>query len=251
MHFKVDLASIAQAEDPADLRDRSVAAFRALGFGGAYFMTPVTTDRRFGRVISSLDVPAEFIEEYQQGLREADPLPDCALRAGRPIRWSEAIALASLTVAEQGFMARAAAFGMYDGVACITHGPSGRTGFVGVTFPESEESLQQDVIVLCHTVAQMAFLRYCEFIDRSPAAAAKLSARELDVLQWMAQGKSNSVIADILGISAETVDSYVRRVFAKLDVTDRTSAVVNAVLGGHLFAGPYRRLPGSDQLPSD
>jgi len=243
MNLRVDLASIEESKDPAELRDRTVTAFHTLGFGGAYFITPVTTDRRFGRVISCLDVPAEFIEEYQQGLREADPLPDSVLRAGRALRWSEATTLAPLTAAEQAFMARVDALGMHDGVACITHGPSGRTGFVGITFPESEDSLQQDVIVLCHTIAQMAFLRYCEFIDRSPAAAAKLSARELDVLQWMAQGKSNSVIADILGISAETVDSYVRRVFAKLDVTDRTSAVVNAVLGGHLFAGPYRRLP--------
>ncbi len=46
---------------------------------------------------------------------------------------------------------------------------------------------------------------------------------------WVTRGKSNSVIGSILGISASTVDTYMRRIFRKLDVTDRTSAAMRAI----------------------
>ena len=52
----------------------------------------------------------------------------------------------------------------------------------------------------------------------------------------MAQGKSNGVIADILSISPGTVDTYLRRIFEKLDVTDRTSAAVKGVSMGLIRA---------------
>jgi LuxR family quorum-sensing system transcriptional regulator CciR len=64
----------------------------------------------------------------------------------------------------------------------------------------------------------------------------RLSNRELDVLHWMAQGRSNPAIARELGLSHETVDTYIRRLFAKLNVSDRTSAVVKGVSRGLVVA---------------
>ena len=63
-----------------------------------------------------------------------------------------------------------------------------------------------------------------------------LSSRELDVLHWMAQGRSNAGIADMLDLSQETVGTYVKRIFAKLDVFDRTSAVMKGVMRGLVIA---------------
>ncbi|MDE8653100.1 helix-turn-helix transcriptional regulator [Novosphingobium album (ex Liu et al. 2023)] len=246
MNVHVELAAIAASRGVVALRDHTMAAYAAIGFGGAYFLTPVTTDRRFGRIIAGIGIPEGWIAEYQQGLRESDPMPDLALRIGRPFRWSEAAALTALTRTEQAFMARAAAFGMHDGIACVTHGPSGRIGFVGITFPAGDAAFARETVALGHAISEMSFLRYCELLNQPLVADVRLSGRERDVLRWMARGKSNSVIADILGISAETVDSYVRRVFAKLDVADRTSAVLRAVLGGHLFIGDYRESAEAD-----
>ena len=48
----------------------------------------------------------------------------------------------------------------------------------------------------------------------------------------MARGKSNGVIAEILGISDHTVDTLVRRVFAKLGVGDRISAAIKGIGAG-------------------
>jgi DNA-binding NarL/FixJ family response regulator len=59
-----------------------------------------------------------------------------------------------------------------------------------------------------------------------------LTQREVSVLQLVAEGKSNKVIAWELSISDDTVKAHLRSVFAKLDVNDRTHAVTVALRRG-------------------
>jgi NarL family two-component system response regulator LiaR len=63
-----------------------------------------------------------------------------------------------------------------------------------------------------------------------PAAAAldQLTERETDVLRLLAQGQSNQEIARNLSISATTVRSHVSMILMKLDVSNRTQAVLVA-----------------------
>ena len=59
-----------------------------------------------------------------------------------------------------------------------------------------------------------------------------LTPREIEVLALIAKGHSNKQVALALVISTETVHAHVRNVFMKLDVTDRTAAVMTAVRRG-------------------
>ncbi len=60
----------------------------------------------------------------------------------------------------------------------------------------------------------------------------KLTGREEDVLRLMARGLSNAEIADQLYLSEGTVRNHVSAIFAKLDVADRTQAVILAIRHG-------------------
>ena len=60
--------------------------------------------------------------------------------------------------------------------------------------------------------------------DRFP-----LTAREAEVLLWLARGKSNRDIAAILDLAPRTVNKHLETVFAKLGVENRASAAVLAV----------------------
>jgi DNA-binding response OmpR family regulator/DNA-binding CsgD family transcriptional regulator len=56
-----------------------------------------------------------------------------------------------------------------------------------------------------------------------------ISAREAEVLLWIARGKPNKDISDILGISPRTVNKHLEQVFTKLGVENRASAAALAV----------------------
>jgi DNA-binding NarL/FixJ family response regulator len=68
---------------------------------------------------------------------------------------------------------------------------------------------------------------------RAPAEE-KLSDREVEVLQLVAEGESNSEIASRLHISQATVKSHLIHIFGKLGVSDRTAAVTVALRRGIL-----------------
>jgi DNA-binding NarL/FixJ family response regulator len=62
----------------------------------------------------------------------------------------------------------------------------------------------------------------------APAIFPTLTVRERDVLYLLAQGRSNAVIAQDLGLSVKTVANNVSTIFSKLQVADRAEAIVRA-----------------------
>lgn len=60
-------------------------------------------------------------------------------------------------------------------------------------------------------------------------AAQGLTARELEVLTLVAQGKSNQEIADELGLSRRTVERHVGDILSRLGVTSRSAAAAMAI----------------------
>ena len=65
-------------------------------------------------------------------------------------------------------------------------------------------------------------------MDRMRAPQASMSARELQVLELVAAGRSNSDIAAELFVSDTTVKSHLAHIFTKLGVSSRTAAVSRA-----------------------
>lgn len=56
-----------------------------------------------------------------------------------------------------------------------------------------------------------------------------LTTREGEVLSWLAKGKTNRDIAQILGLSPRTVDKHLEQIYSKLGVENRTAAAAIAV----------------------
>jgi DNA-binding CsgD family transcriptional regulator len=66
----------------------------------------------------------------------------------------------------------------------------------------------------------------------------QLSPREQEIVRMVAQGHSNKIIADVLGISSWTVCTHLRRIFAKLSVGSRAAMVARLLEGrGETQAG--------------
>ncbi|MBQ9244677.1 response regulator transcription factor [bacterium] len=57
----------------------------------------------------------------------------------------------------------------------------------------------------------------------------KLTSREKEVLKYLTEGKSNFEIAGLLKVSIHTAKAHIHNLYNKLDVQDRTQAVVKAI----------------------
>ncbi len=74
-------------------------------------------------------------------------------------------------------------------------------------------------------------------------AARALTERERAVLEYMARGLSYEEVGRALAISLNTVRTYVRVIYEKLDVSSRTEAVLVAIRLGLLKRTPYPGTP--------
>lgn len=88
------------------------------------------------------------------------------------------------------------------------------------------ESLIQPV------VASKILDRFAELSRQAQSPADTLSDREIGVLTLMAKGASNKEIAVQLNIANSTVKTHIASIFQKLNATDRTEAVTQAIKRG-------------------
>lgn len=121
-----------------------------------------------------------------------------------------------------------------DGIAFKVFGPNLRSAYVSLGFGADGPDPDATKIMHFQWVAQAAHLRFCALSDAATPKSAHLTSRELEVISWVGMVKSNSVIADVMGISHHTVDTHMRRIYTKLGVTDRTSAALQAQRKGLL-----------------
>lgn len=169
--------------------------------------------------------PAAWVETYRrEDFLHLDPMPRVAAQRTLPFWWSEIKTLIELDADERRYLDLARKAGFGDGLSVPVFGPHGRNGYNAVGFGMDAPRPDEARISEIHAACQMAHLRYCDLILESLPEAVSLSERERQILGFVVRGRSNQQIAALLNISANTVDTYVRRCFEKLDVHDRMTA---------------------------
>lgn len=177
--------------------------------------------------------PEELVEKfYSEALFRDNPVVAHALKTTEPIPWNEAGRVSDLSAENQAFMRKLQSLLPGEGMVIQVFGPMQRNGTVNIGFGKVAPYLDQQSIREMQLAAECGHLHYCKLVPVDTERDRILTSREREVLDWISKGKSNSVIADILGISAHTVDTHVRRIFKKLDVNDRTTAAVKGLGSG-------------------
>jgi DNA-binding CsgD family transcriptional regulator len=62
-----------------------------------------------------------------------------------------------------------------------------------------------------------------------PDSTLGLTRREIEVLAWVAAGKTNAQVAEVLSIAPGTVKKHLEHIYKKLGVSSRTDAAVTAI----------------------
>ena len=111
---------------------------------------------------------------------------------------------------------------------------AGARGYVLKNADEAEmlqavRSVAAGAVIFSPGIAERIFAVFSA--PRPDAAAAPfpdLTGRERQILELIAQGYPNPRIASVLDLSPKTVGNYVSSIFSKLQVADRSEAIVRA-----------------------
>ncbi|MXO48408.1 hypothetical protein GRI69_09080 [Erythrobacter vulgaris] len=196
----------------------------------SYHFTPIfESPTSHNTFIWARGYPLELQKKYfAEGYRQIDPVPRLTLEHGHILTWREARQLAGGDPAAERYFEVFEEFGIENWAGFALYGPRNRDAFAALTFAEDPEKFEEGRLAHLHTLLQTAHLQICKVMDNAKPEVI-LSAREREVLTWMGRGKSATETAEILHISPETVKTYVKRVYEKLEANDRVTATVRAL----------------------
>ena len=174
--------------------------------------------------------PEELVMRYLgERLYRDNPVLRHAHQRAEPVYWDEVVERGPANERERAFLEEFRKADLGDGVGIPVFGPDGRMGQCGLGFRKGVRRLDPEVLKEFQWVCELAHLRYCALLVPALGPLPELSPRETEILAWVARGKSNPLIAEILGISSHTVDAHLRRIYLKLGVFDRISAAVRGI----------------------
>lgn len=231
---KIDfyISELANCECVDDVWDRFSEHFSDMGFDKfTYQVMPFaweTSDDALS--IRTSGFPQDWVATYYADrLWQFDPISTTAMNQSLPFFWSALPKMRILSDADRDFLDRRNTHVQGDGVAVQVFGPNGLNGYFGLGL---EHGAPTDRTLDLHAIQWACQMTHHRCSELEATTSAPLSRREQEVLSWVARGKSNSSIADILAISSNTVDAYMRRIYQKLGVNDRVSAAIRGLGSG-------------------
>ncbi|MGW1420781.1 LuxR family transcriptional regulator [Bradyrhizobium manausense] len=222
----IDLLSEAEnAEGFRQAMDSTVAALDLSCF--AYLSLPNASQKQ-PRVISTY--PIDWTTYYLRNHYErVDPIVIQALQDPEPFRWGSGLMTNSYSSAQRKLLDQASEFGIRFGFTIPIH--DGRGPIAALTFATDLQRLPFEKCIDSHArVLQLIALYFHAHVRRKLSGdhcigEVRLSPRELECLEWAAQGKSAWEIGCILGISRNTVAYYLENAKKKLGVRTIAQAV--------------------------
>lgn len=198
----------------------------------SYFVTPPICAFRYDE---------EWAARYEHELYlHDDPVVALCLHSSTPLVWSEHTRVKGAVGRQIQVMNEAHDFQLTRGLAVPIHGYQREFGIVSVSSDESEREFKKLVDAHIHIIHLSALHFHSAIQTKLPspiAAGAKpsLTAREIEVLQWISRGKTSWEASVILKISERTVKSHLEHAMRKLNVYKRSHAVAKAMSLGMIY----------------
>ena len=174
--------------------------------------------------------PDDWMRYYREkGFDQIDPVIKLAQHKIDTFSWAEIPQKLQLTQKQHRCLNLGIESGLYNGICTPIWGPNKFAG-IGLATSESLDACDDRVDLItayCHH-----FYAVFERLNgREPEQLPNiyLTAREREIMNWAAVGKTDDVIGEILSISANTVGAHLANIYEKLDANNRTLAVVKAI----------------------
>jgi LuxR family quorum-sensing system transcriptional regulator CciR len=222
----------AKVDSMANLRLLIADAVRDLGFDYFAIVHHVLFGRPEDEHVRLTNYPLEWIGILREMAKLPDPVVRAAERMSSGFKWDQLDSLLSVTPAEAEYMRAAARHGICQGYTVPNHVPGETFGSCsfsvgdGQAFPEASISAAQ-------ALGSFAFEAARKLVRQRPGdiyfQPAPLSERQRECLLFVARGKSDSVIADLLAIRPKTVNEHIEAAKRRYSVATRSQLLVRAL----------------------
>lgn len=226
------VSRLADAETTEDIAENFFRISEAYNFKFATLMVmPARTDKTVAGLVLETQYPADFVESVEQ----IGGLDNCLIyeelrQTILPVCWTADEIVQRYRNLNRPVPEAAelyAALGVTMGVAIPVTSYDGARHVV--RFDGNRPSLNTAEI----NALTLLSMRIFESYDRARAAAKghrmTLTARELEVVQWTAAGKTSAEIGMIMELSDHTVNAYMNNAFKKLNCVNRQQLVAKAL----------------------
>lgn len=184
-----------------------------------------------------VNYPKAWVERYlAKNYFEIDPVIKFAATTTQAFSWRELKNDKTMSNRVKKFWKESEDYGLKCGITVPLHCPKNQS------FVLSLVSSNKNTCLLCANIDDIQLIAYQFTIAyfnankiNKPVKENPLTEREREVLNWTAQGKSAWDIGVILNISEHTVNFHLKNIIKKLDVTNKTAAVVKGLRFGYIF----------------
>lgn len=176
--------------------------------------------------------PEEWLSIYNTlNYVRIDPVVRLARCSNTGFQWSGSFGKAALKPKVRRILMDASEFGLVDGFTVPIHNADGSQSLVSFSGQRVEMNIEDRTALQVITYYAFQTLRQFRCEPKLDVSSVDLTLRERECVAWVAEGKSNWEIGQILGRSQKTIQHMVGNASRKLNVVNRAQLVAQAFRG--------------------
>lgn len=231
------LAEIQKADDMGAVEALLASVAHELDF--RHYAMIHHDDHRTGSsgLINMNNYPPDYAAEYFGGLyHRDDPVVHACIAANACFTWCEIPDLIELGPRHRNFLERGEYYGVTNGLTVPAFVLGERSGSCNFCSPRVPGCVRRHLWAV-HTIGGFAFSKARWIVNGGrlrQVRVGRLRPRWRECVVLAGQGKSNTDIATILGLTPSTIKTYIEAACGCYDVPNRTQLVLAAVLDGEV-----------------
>ena len=188
--------------------------------------------------------PQDWMSHYfEKGYERIDPVPIYGASQSGAYRWDDVPQRMELTRKQKTCLDLGIEAGLNHGVATYLRGVRNQVAGVSLASSEKKDAFDGKIdLITAYSNHFYAKYRLMHDIRDPDPVNFFLTAREKEILEWAAEGKTDFEIGMIMNISSYTVDFHMRNIMRKSNAHSRVTAVVKALACGLISPASLRKL---------
>lgn len=231
------LIEVQKATGLADIERLLEAVAHEMGFRHYAMIHHDDHRARSPGLINMNNYPPDYAVEYFAGLyHRDDPVVHACIAANACFTWCEIAGLIELGPRHRAFLERGEYHGVSNGITVPAFVLGERSGSCNFSGPRRPDNVWRHLVDV-QAIGGFAFQKARRIVNRGrlrQVRVGRLRPRWRDCVVLAGQGKSNTDIATILGLTPATVKTYIEAACQRYDVPNRTQLVLAAVLDGEV-----------------